>query len=953
MKSNERDVADQPNDTPDLALSDLALKEAARSAVLHRYAILDTPREADFDDIAALAAEVCETPIAVVNFIDTHRQFFKAEVGLGVRETPLETSFCGQAILAEDMLVVPDAQEDERFNCNPLVTEGGLRFYSGALLKTREGVPIGTICVLDYKPRDLTAHQIRTLTLLARQAMTQLDLRYALSETKTAEARHQQVMDSSLDYAIISMDLAGNVTGWNKGAEAVLGWTEEEMLGHPAAIMFNPIDRSVGVPDREMKAAAETGRGTDERWHLRKDGSRFFALGEMMPLRDRSGQHTGYVKILRDRTQERRQTQRLAILAEASSALLDSKDPAATLRPILEGGADTIGFEHCYLYDLGANDQLLLRQSVGADEETQMALRQVGLDGPICGLVVESNAPVILSGLQCSDDPRHQVGRSVGLRAYAGYPIRIGADLVGVISFGTTDADSFDAQTLSFFQTVARFISISRGRAEIESNLLAAERRSRLSQEAAGIGTFELDVATCETMVSSEFCRIFGVPPRPSYPSSMFEERVVEKDKTVRSSFLQRQTGMAPLDVEYRIRSEEFGERWILRQAEFIRDVDGQVRSMVGTIQDVTDRKVAALRQDALLQLGDRLRQTSTRQEIATAACEALLDTLHVSRAGHSRIDTAQSQFVVEHDYCPEDAPTITGGYPLSAFEQTLACLERNRVLVSNDIAQDPALDREAAGYLAIGIAALIKVPLFTKGEITGLIFVHQDKPRVWSDTEIDFVRRVADRVYAALAQSEAEAEQAILNQELSHRLKNSLSMVQALASQTLRKTVEPEALDGFLRRVHVLSSAHDILLHRNWEAAAIDEVIRSTIETVSQAGRVGIGGPEVQLGPRTTLTLSMLLHELATNALKYGALSNDIGTVDINWTIETGEDSPDLVLMWREAGGPPVTSPSRKGFGSRLISLGLTGTGGVERRYDPSGVTVVIKAPLTHVQQS
>jgi hypothetical protein len=119
-------------------------REARRLAALSRYAILDTPRETAFDEIAALAAEVCGAPIGVVNLIGEGRQFFKAEVGLGVRETPLETSFCAKAILEDDFLLVPDATLDARFDCNPLVTgEPGLRFYAGALLKTPDGLPIG------------------------------------------------------------------------------------------------------------------------------------------------------------------------------------------------------------------------------------------------------------------------------------------------------------------------------------------------------------------------------------------------------------------------------------------------------------------------------------------------------------------------------------------------------------------------------------------------------------------------------------------------------------------------------------------------------------------------------------------------------------------------------------------------------------------------------------------
>ena len=166
-------------------MSDPISREADRLAALACYEVMDTPREPSFDEIAALTAKLCEAPIAVVNLIGDGRQFFKAEVGLGVRETPLESSFCAKALLEEDFLLVPDATRDPRFDCNPLVTgEPHIRFYAGALLKTAEGQPIGTLCVLDYRPRDLTALQQETIRVLARQVMAQLDLRRAVQRAR-------------------------------------------------------------------------------------------------------------------------------------------------------------------------------------------------------------------------------------------------------------------------------------------------------------------------------------------------------------------------------------------------------------------------------------------------------------------------------------------------------------------------------------------------------------------------------------------------------------------------------------------------------------------------------------------------------------------------------------------------------------------------------------------------
>ncbi|MET0255022.1 MAG: GAF domain-containing sensor histidine kinase [Luteibacter sp.] len=162
-----------------------AAAEARRLAALSSFEILDTEKEGAYEDIVRIAANICGTPISVVNLIDGERQWFKAEIGLGVRETPLDTSICAHAILEHDLLVVPDTTRDSRFAFNPLVTGNpGLRFYAGALLKTADGLPLGTVCVLDTRPRVLDDDQIDTLRRLARQVMAQMELRRMLRQAE-------------------------------------------------------------------------------------------------------------------------------------------------------------------------------------------------------------------------------------------------------------------------------------------------------------------------------------------------------------------------------------------------------------------------------------------------------------------------------------------------------------------------------------------------------------------------------------------------------------------------------------------------------------------------------------------------------------------------------------------------------------------------------------------------
>ena len=157
--------------------------ESDRLAALRSYRVLDTPSEPEFDALAQLVARGCQAPVALISLIDERRQWFKAEVGLGVRETPLDRSICLSAMLRPGLTIVPDLTEDPCFLANPLVTgEPHLRFYAGAVLRTPEGLPLGALCMLDHVPRELTEDQAFTLTTLAQQVMSQLELRRAIAE---------------------------------------------------------------------------------------------------------------------------------------------------------------------------------------------------------------------------------------------------------------------------------------------------------------------------------------------------------------------------------------------------------------------------------------------------------------------------------------------------------------------------------------------------------------------------------------------------------------------------------------------------------------------------------------------------------------------------------------------------------------------------------------------------
>ena len=608
-----------------------------RNAVLAEYDILDTPRERQFDDIVKLAAAVCETPIAVVNLVGDDRQWFKAEVGLGVRETPFDTSFCAHAILEEDFLEIRDATRDRRFATNPLVdAAGGIRFYAGALLKNQAGLAIGTLCILDTqtRPEGLSDLQRFTLHMLATQVMSQLELRKVARQERegknalaNAALRFQSILNSAIDYAIIVTDRTGVITDWNAGAAAILGWDAEEMIGRDLSVFFTPEDRASAIPSHEMRQALANGRGADERWHLRKSGERFWASGEMMPLKDADDVIVGFVKVLRDKTQAR----------------------------------------------------LLQDRMAQQDERLQMALAASG---------------------------------SVGLWDWMVSSDRIHGD--------------------------ANFARL-----------------------------YGLDVEGCASGLTEE----------------QYQEYVVAEDlPALRASIRAVFEDGADFLVDYRLAIPGEPIRWVECKGRMVVDATGQPYRFSGTSIDVTARKAA-------------------------------------------------------------------------------------------------------------------------------------------------------------------EQQKQLLMREMSHRVKNSFAMVQSLASQTLRG-IDPEVRETLLNRIATLGQANDSLLQTSWRATQMSALLQRILWLSADSGRIALCGTDLLVSAEAAMSLSLLVHEMATNAVKYGALSNETGQVMVSWHLDDGR----FQFVWQERGGPIVEKPANKGFGSRLISMGICGSRDVLIEYLPEGLQARFGADLGRV---
>jgi two-component sensor histidine kinase len=197
--------------------------ENDRLAALRSYRILDTRAEPEFDDLVQLAARACNAPISLISLVEDRRQWFKAEVGLGLRETPLDRSICLSAMLQPGLTVVQNLLEDRRFSRNPLVVEEPhLRFYAGAVLETPEGLPLGALCVLDTVPRALTDEQAFTLQTLSRQVMSQMELRRAIAEKDEVLAASRRIEERQ---ALLVRELHHRVKNTLATVQALVGAT--------------------------------------------------------------------------------------------------------------------------------------------------------------------------------------------------------------------------------------------------------------------------------------------------------------------------------------------------------------------------------------------------------------------------------------------------------------------------------------------------------------------------------------------------------------------------------------------------------------------------------------------------------------------------------------------------------------------------------------------------------
>jgi PAS domain S-box-containing protein len=275
------------------------LNEARRDALFAEYGVLDTQPESAFDDIVQFAGALCGTPISLISLVERDRQWFKARTGLDAEQTSREVSFCKHAMLGPDIMVIPDATLDPRFSRNPLVTGAPhIRFYAGAPLTSPEGIPLGSLCVIDSAPRDgLTPLQAQGLTVLAAQVMNLLEARRHLHAMERYDAilaenvEKFRILADTMPQMVWSTLPDGYHDYYNKRWYSFTGMPEGSTDGEAWNGMFHPDDQ--GRAWERWRHSLATGEPYEIEYRLRHHSGEYrWTLGRALPMRDPSGRIT-------------------------------------------------------------------------------------------------------------------------------------------------------------------------------------------------------------------------------------------------------------------------------------------------------------------------------------------------------------------------------------------------------------------------------------------------------------------------------------------------------------------------------------------------------------------------------------------------------------------------------------------------------------------------------------
>src|SRR5262245_21823918 len=507
----------------------------------------------------------------------------------------------------------------------------------------------------------------------------------------------------------------------------------------------------------------------------------------------------------------------------------------------------------------------------------------------------------------------------------------------------------------------------------------STDERLRFALAAGHLGSWEFDLRARELLFTSDIYKAnWGRRPDEEFNYGTLLAAIHPDDRERHEKAVDEAVASdGTLDVEYRNVWPDGTVHWLRVRRRAGYDHAGVATRMAGISLDITDRKriEVSLREETrtleiLNRIGTTLAANLDLEDIVQTVTDAATE-LSGAQFGsffYNVIDDKSERYTL---YTISGVPREKfSQFPMPRNTQVFEPTFRGTGIVrSDDIRKDPRYGKNAPhfglpkGHLPV--ASYLAVPVISRsGEVLGGLFFGHEQARIFTERAERIVVGIAAQASIAIdnanlfraAQSELaerrriEQQQTLLLGELNHRVKNTLAIVQSIATQTLRHADSAEAFRaGFEARIMALAEAHNLLTDSNWGGASLKDIVERVLVPYSDAGRRRYELPahDIQVGPKGAVSLVMAFHELATNAAKYGALSNGGGSLRVDWKVSSDVQPPRLFVKWEESGGPPVRPPTRQGFGSRLIrGLAQETAGEVRLDYEPRGLVCTIDIP-------
>ncbi|MGC5779498.1 HWE histidine kinase domain-containing protein [Methylobacterium sp. NFXW15] len=585
------------------------------------------------------------------------------------------------------------------------------------------------------------------------------------------------------------------------------------------------------------------------------------------------------------------------------------------------------------LVSLVASDRQWFKARVG------FPLCETALNASVCAYTLAEADLLTIPDL--TTDPRTQnnplvIGEPF-IRFYAGAPLH---DPNGQVlgSLCVIDRkprpEGLTAKQSDGLRRLARQVTTVLRERQLNAEMRATRETLRTSQErltfafaaSGSLGWWDWDIPGDRLYAGAQFAGMYGVDPEEAAagaPLAAFVGGIHPDDQEWVGERIQNALDTGGEFIEdYRLLRGDGTLTWVHARGRCFLDADGKPLRLPGVAVDITDRK----RAEAASFAGEaRLKSIMETVPVGIMLAEA--------PSGRILLGNRRLAEILGHDTVYASSSDAYGAFV--AFHKDGRLVEGHEYPLAQ-------ITSGACKHAALEV-----------------LYQRPDGARCWITISGEAIEdEIGATVGAVVAVSDvndqraAEASQDLLNRELSHRLKNTLAMVQSIATQTLRNAASlPAAQEALAARLIALGKAHDVLLLGHSESANVRDIVQGTLALhQDKAKRFRMSGPNLFIGPSPALMLGLVMHELATNAAKYGALSNTSGQVDVRWVVSSEGEDAEFRMEWQERNGPPVVPPTRKGFGSRLIERGMGG-GHVVISYPPEGVHCTLSLPLTSLQ--